>query len=82
MFFLFIYFFFKNNPFQTSCLFTFKTVSAVYWMKQENLLVFLVFNKLDMTKGRQTVGRVGRIGWIGLARCCKVIRWQADGGWL
>jgi len=45
-------------------------------------LVFLVFNKLDMTKGRQTVGRVGRIGWIGLARCCKVIRWQADGGWL
>lgn len=51
-------------------------------MKQENLLVFLVFNKLDMAKGRQTVGRVGRIGGIGVDRCCKVIRWQADGGWL
>lgn len=71
----------KEQPFETSCLFTFKTVISSV-LNEENLLVFLVFNKLDMTKGRQTVGRVGRFGWIGLARCCKVIRWQADGGWL
>lgn len=55
-------------------------------MKQENLLVFLDFNKLEMTKGRQTVGRVGRIGWMRLARCCKVIklagRWGAGCGFI
>lgn len=43
-------------------LFTLKLLSAVNRMKQEELTSLLVFNKLEMTKGRQTVGWVGRIG--------------------